>query len=585
MPLLPIFSAITFCQDLPDVEKPIRLLEDDDPVMRQTALGQLAQRWGDEGLRRRIEAIRDRARREGRLDLHASAVGLLQKLAAFDTFAKAVERGEPDLRAGAEAVPFAPEALDRISRDATRTPAVRAAALALLGFRMPDERAGELRAAFATIHERIRPMHVIRIEMYSGALDARLKSGDLKLAPEDIRHLAHIGLIEGDGLALLCLGHIQDPRSLDVLVAAGETRLGTAGDPVFVGLQRLAVSEEGACDALFEQLGRAETRSLRWMRALAALLGAGDTRVVKSVTQLLEDLADGLLSDAPCIGTGLLLSLVERCPNPEYAGPIRRWIRRGGEPLAALAEALRTCGGSVDAEDLWALIDLYPPGRNVAVAIALLAPKLQEGDAARLAKALDPSRWKAEAFYARFDLLERCDIKLLTPEVVSALWRVVEACETAFYRARALRCATRIVRPADEGRIARLVGEPGDLGLEVIRALLRRSEHPLELLLETLRSDEARRRTATTLLTGRFLSSSECRIPVTDENWASICRELLNLVDRAREEQQVLEALQGLHSALTVPPRPGFRTTNGASPPRCFDVRSNATLSRRSARW
>lgn len=157
----------------------------------------------------------------------------------------------------------------------------------------------------------------------------------------------------------------------------------------------------------------------------------------------------------------------------------------------------------------------------------------------------------------RFDLMERCDWKLLTPEATSALWRVVEECDHAYYRARALRCATRIVRPADEERIARFAGEPGDVGLEALKVQLQRSDCPLALFLQTLRSDEeARRRAAITLAAIGFLSDQACPIPSTDESRVSILRELLHRIDKALGEEEAREALRALQAMLAGYPRP-----------------------------
>ena len=507
-------------QDVPAQDDMIRKLEDDDPKVRQEAEAALGQQWPDRALRKRVAELRDRA---GSPDLKERAERILKRLAVFDDFAAALRSRAQGLRAKAEAVPMAEDALKRIADDAGRSPYERAAAAALLGSLAPEARSRELREALKQIHERVQPMHVIRFDMYVRVLGARLEAGTLKFSADDIPLLARIGLLENEGLAILGLAHIDEPNAFNALLAAGSTRLGEGGDAVLYGLERFAAKHARYRDALAAELGQAERRSLGWMRAFAALFAAGDDRVAAPAVALLEDLAAGTLREAPVIGTRLLVNLVSQRPRAEFAAPIRAWILRGGVPLADLAAALKACGGSLEKHELWPLLDIHTQYWEAGAVVSLLLPLLDESDRARLTEMLAADRWKSESFYVRFDLLDKCDAKLLSKEAAAALWKVVDGCDHAFYRARAVTCVSRLGDPADLPRFNRLVGEPGDVGLEALRALLRRSDRPLELTLEILGSqDPARSRTALFLFVTNFLSRGDCPVPKTEENWARI---------------------------------------------------------------
>jgi len=557
--LLLLLGGCAFLQDPGTVDAWIRRLDDDDPQVRLAAATALSERWGDDGVRKRIADLRDRAKREGNLDLHAAAGRILEKFAAFDEFASAVGTGDKQLSAKADAVPYSADTLHRISEDEARAPKVRAAALALLGARAPEERVRELREILKTIHERVRPMHVVRFEMYVNAVETRLKAGELKLTADDIPLLARMGLLENDGLALICLSQLVDSRSFDVLLAAGSSHLGEEGDAVLMGLGKFAAADRRYRDALAAQIEGTKDRTLGWMRALMALFASGDGRAVGAVAGLLQDLGEGRLQEAPFVGSSRLLSLIGRHPHADYAAPLRAWIRRGGIPLSDLAGALKACSGALDKEELWALLERHTQSWEVTTVVNLLQPRLDETDRGRLLEMIAPAHWDAESFYVRFDLLDRCDAKLFTPQVAAALWKVVDECDHAYYRARALKCVDRAGDPADERRFARLVGDSGDLGLEALRALLKRSDRSLELFLETLGSGDAgRQRTALRLMEVHFLSRGEWPIPPTDENWTRMASKLLGLIDSSKDEGQLRDLLRALYTTLAGTPRAKF---------------------------
>jgi hypothetical protein len=552
-----VYVLIAGRQDAPLIDELVLKLEDDNPQVRQEAEAALGKRWPDEALKKRMAELRDRAGRAGNPDLRERAERILKKLAAFDDFATALRSQAKDLREKAEAVPMAEDALRRIAADANRPAPDRAAAAALLGSLVPEARARELRDAFNDIHDGIRPMHVIRFDMYVRAVDARLKAGNLKFSAEDVPLLARMGLLEGEGLALLGLAHVDDPCAFDVLVVARSTRLGEMGDPVLFGLERFAARDARFRDVLAAELDQGERRAAGWMRALAALLSADDPRAVAHTTELLNDLGSGKLAEAPVIGSSRLVSLVTRHPHADYAGAIRAWILRGGVPLSELAGALKVCGGTLDKLELWSLIEKHTRAWEVATAAKLLVPLLDESDRGRLAAMLGPEHWKTESFYVRFDLLDQCDVKLISKQVSAALWSVVGKCDHGFYRSRAVRCAARVGDPADTPRLQNLVGQPADVGPEALRALLRRSERPLELALEVLGSqDPARSRTALELFGARFLSSGECPIPKTEESCTRIASKMIELVDAAESGERAVLALRALYTVLTDTPRP-----------------------------
>jgi hypothetical protein len=546
-------------QDEARVADWIRLLEDDDPQVRQSAATALGKRWGDESLRDTITDLRDRAARTGNLDLRALAGRILRDLAAFDQFAGALRARVGALREKAGAVPFAEEPLRRIAADANRLPHERAAAMALLGAAATEARLREISNAFRELDERVSRMQVIRFDMYARDIEARLNDGRIKVSGEDIPMLANMGLLQDEALALLCLAHAADPRAFDILLAAGPTRLGEGGDPVLFGLERFAASDVRYRDALAAELDRGEARSLEWMRALAALSAAGDDRVAAPTAGLLRDLAEGRLREVPILSTSRLLSLIVRRPRAEYAPLLEAWIRRGGVPWSTLAGAHEACGGSLEKRDLWPLLDADAPSADAAAVVKRLLPLLDMGDGGRLADMLAPARWKTKSFHVRFDLLDGCEGKLLTRQVTAALWRIVDECGHGYFRARAIQCASRAGDPADHPRLLRLVGEPGDVGLQALRVLLRRGEHPLDLVREMLGSqDAARSRTAMALFEAHFLSGGECPIPKTDENWTRVGARLLERIDAADGPASLVEAVQALYYVLAGTPRARF---------------------------
>lgn len=348
-------------------------------------------------------------------------------------------------------------ALEQVTRDVTRKPTERMAALALLGMLDTTERGAAIRAFFKETYARLAA-HVVYAEEYVSALQPQgMKDtqGRPKRAPQarafgafvpaDLPLLARMALLEQEGMAMAALGLTGDERAVDVLVLAPFVGLGSRrrmGNANYQGLWFLC----------------REPTSRRWVSARLGMPGLSDPRRAILALALAMERDPAALD--PLIGLiraltappGIFASDPERLASdpkhtilpPGFQPRDVMWIcKRWGEPRLgeALAEyvysgrgatdegfaAAKACRVTLAKERVFALA--FADARDAArwdagAVLRALEPLLEASDAPAVARLLAPPEWRKQSFYHRVLWIPSLRDLLLTPEVRDAVIQV-----------------------------------------------------------------------------------------------------------------------------------------------------------------
>ena len=294
-----------------------------------------------------------------------------------------------------------------ISLDPARPGAERAAAL-VLTVPSTEER---LDREFRSIWEDIRPMHVHPAEMFISRLEA------LTFTEADLPGLARRALLrKGDGarapvggMAIVALGLVDDPRSLDVLLVAPGAWIGDrgSGDAVFHGLALLARSAARR-DELAAWAAGDRPPDPRRTRAVLVLANLGDERAALPFARLLRALAEAGPDErrAPALlPEGFLPSELHRIAaawkDPRLGPAVLESVYARVPGIEGALAAAKACGAAPDPARLWPLLEgeMFYSDRDAV--LKALAPLLDEDDTPRVVALLGRDHWRDDNFYLR----------------------------------------------------------------------------------------------------------------------------------------------------------------------------------------
>ncbi len=412
--------------------------------------------------------------------------------------------------------------LERIGRDASRPRAERCAALVMLGRLDPARRDD----SFRTVFEPIAPRHVHAAESFVEGLKR------ISFAAEDLPTLACRGLSGGGegrrdpfaAMALVAVGLVDDPRSLDVLLLAPDTALGDAGrirDPAYHGLFLLC-RNPARRDALWDWLSRTPESSAARSRAVLVLATHRDERAVLPLAALIRGLAPRpealklppgerpLRVPLPqTLAEPHVLEIARDFGEPRLGPPILEYIYAGGTGTGIALPAASACGATLDVDRLWPLLDLDREHVSDHGPILLaLGKMIGREDGPRVAALLARDRWDREDFYLPVTWTREMEPRLLAPELRDALIPVAREHPNLAVRRFAIEALGRF--PGDEvSAVLRclLDEQPSETALQ---AVLGRAADPWTIFLDAFDgNDPAQRLAARRLIEWRFNSSSD----------------------------------------------------------------------------
>jgi hypothetical protein len=464
------------------------------------------------------------------------------------------------------------EVLENISRDKTRKPCERIAALALLGSLADARREKAVDDFFSGIAQNIAPFHVHHAERYISPLapaeseiDQTLLNNETspyflkRLFPKDTQFdFANADLpllvrraVMGDGMAVAALGRIDRPEAAECLLNLPSTRIGDSGtirETVFWG-QLFYATKPAHRKQLTDWLEQNPEPSRRRARVTFVLAIFRDPAALQPLIDLLasfkplikpgkqvRDSAGSVLP--PGIGLETILEVCRAWGDPSLQPVIEELLYLGGDYSGALLKAAQSFHLKLDKEKLFAMA--REEGEHVDPVLKALTPLLEPPDSTRIAAMLAPSQWQQPGFYQCLIWTKGIGRQVLSCEIRDALIEVYHHRAHNAYEEWALEALAPF---KDEKTRETLLEARAKGSGAAVWALATQSDDPWKSFVESVTSDNEHTRDAAYTIVSNYSCREHLPVELTPERKAELLVKLLPVVSKGNNDSPAWMAL------------------------------------------